>query len=379
DGYNNAKFSTVTSWCSTLNQASTSCAGQSNSFRTVDAALVGSVAAPTNGRIRVIRQGLPGITIANLQGTAGPLVMAALFPEAPARSLERVLGDNVSAGTATISDLAPVFNQIPGQFNANKITGMTNTSFTISDDTIETPGMLLRATATVRFGTLGTFPALVDCGSPTPMAGTPTRTCNVSFVPPVGFINFATAQRSPASADIILTATDGLNQSTTTSPVSLIVTSTSNSTPVYTATPGPVGTGINAVSTLNCSLAAPSAACMGQENFLAGVAPGPIDAQDELLTQIASIQTVQGPQGSNISCIGEGGADPATFFAGSIGSNPGPRVLPNGKAGGYNLTYGLSGSATAGQAVLCDVNIIDNGTPAPLVPASFKVRISVSN
>ncbi len=379
DGYNSLKFSPTTLWCSTLNQASTACTGPTNNSRTVDVTITGSPAAPTNGRIRVVRGGLAGVTILNLQQTAGPLVLAALFPEAPARSLEQKLGDNVSAGTATISDQAPVFNQIPSQFQASKITGMASTSFTISDDTIETAGMLLNATASVRFGTLGSFPASVNCGSSTPIAGAPTRTCSVSFVPPDGFINFATSERPVVSADITLVATDSLNQSSTTLPINLLVTSTSNSTPVYTATPTPVGSGVNAVSTLTCSFSAPGPACAGANNFLSGVAPGPIDAQDELANQIASILTVAGPQGANIACLGEGGADPATFFSGSFGSNPGPRILPSGIKGGYNLTYGLSGAAAPGQAVLCDVNIVDDGTPAPLLPASFKVRIAVAN
>ncbi len=379
DGYNSTKFSQTTLWCSTLNQASTSCTGQSSFSRTVDVSIAGSAAAPTNGRIRVVRGGLAGVTIPNLQATPGPLVLAALFPEAPARSLEQNLGDNVSAGTATISDQAPVFNQIPGQFQANKITGMASTSFTISDDTIETAGMLLNATASVRFGTLGSFPALVNCGASTPIAGAPTRTCNVSFVPPSGYVNFATANRTSATADITIIATDSLNQSTTTSPISLVVTSTSNSTPVYTANPAPVGSGVNAVSTLTCLFSAPGPACAGMNNFLTGVAPGPFDAQDELELQTASILTVPGPQGANIACVGEGGADPATFFAGSFGSNPGPRILPSGIPGSYNLTYGLSGAAQPGQSVLCDVNIVDDGTPAPLLPASFKVRIAVAN
>lgn len=380
DGYNSLKFSPNTLWCSTLNQASTACAGPTNNSRTVDVTITGSPATPTNGRIRVVRGGLAGVTILNLQQTAGPLVLSALFPEAPVRSLEQNLGDNVSAGTATISDQAPVFNQIPSQFQADKITGMANASFTISDDTIETAGMLLHAMATVRFGTLGTFPALVDCGLATPQPTAPTRTCNVSFAPPGGFTNFATtAPRDGVTADITLTATDSLNQSTANLPISLVVTSTSNSTPVYTATPAPIGSGVNAVSTLTCSFGAPGPACAGVNNFLTGVAPGPIDAQDELALQTASILTVAGPQGANIACVGEGGADPATFFSGSFGSNPGPRILPSGINGGYNLSYGLSGAAQPGQAVLCDVNIVDDGTPAPLVPASFKVRIAVAN
>lgn len=379
DGYNIVRFSPNTLWCSTLNQASTACTGQTNNSRTVDMTVSGSSSAATNGRIRVVRGGLAGVTIPQLQQTPGPLVLAALFPEAPARSFERNLGDNVSAGTATISDQAPVFNQIPAQFQANKTTGMASTSFTISDDTIETTGMLLNATASVRFGTLGSFPASVNCGSTTPIGGAPTRTCNVLFVPPVGFINFATAERTIVTAGITLVATDSLNQSTTTLPINLIVTSTSNSTPVYTAAPKPVGSGGNAVSTLTCSFGAPGPGCAGMNGFLTGVSPGPIDAQDELLLQTASILTVPGPQGANIACVGEGGADPATFFSGSFGSNPGPRLLPSGINGGYNLSYGLSGAVTPGQSVLCDVNIVDNGTPAPLVPASFKVRIAVAN
>lgn len=379
DGYNSLRFSPNTLWCSTLNQASTACTGPTNNSRTVDVTITGSPTAATNGRIRVVRGGLAGVTIPNLQQTPGPLVLAALFPEAPARSFEHNVGDNVSAGTATISDQAPVFNQLPGQFQASKITGMASTSFTISDDTIETAGMLLSATASVRFGTLGSFPASVNCGSSTPVGGAPTRTCNVSFVPPVGFINFATAERPIVSADITLVATDSLNQSTTTLPINLIVTSTSNSTPIYTAAPKPIGSGVNAVSTLTCSFGAPGPACAGMNGFLTGVLPGPIDAQDELVLQTASILTVSGPQGANIACVGEGGADPATFFSGSFGSNPGPRILPSGVTGAYNLSYGLSGAVTPGQSVLCDVNIVDNGTPAPLVPASFKVRIAVAN
>lgn len=380
DGYNSIKFDITTLWCSTLNQASSTCTGSSNFGRTVDATLTGSAAGPTNGRIRVVRSGKSGVTISDLQTTAGPLVLAALFPEAPMRSLERILGDNVSAGTATISDQAPVFNQLPGQFQANKTTGMANTSFTISDDTIETSGMLLHATASVRFGTLGSFPATVDCGPTTPQPAAPTRTCNVSFVPPAVFVNFATAApRYNVTADVTLIATDSLNQSSTTVPIKLVVTSTSNSTPVYTATPSPVGSGATAVSTLTCSLSLLGNACFGAPNFLTDVAPGPIDAQDELATQIASILTVAGPLGSNIACVGEGGADPSTFFQGSFGSNPGPRILPGPKSGNFNLTYGLSSAVVAGQAVLCNVNIVDDGTPAPLVPASFQVRIEVVN
>ena len=381
DGYNSLKFDTTTLWCSTLNQASTACTGSTNFSRTVDATLTGSAAAPTNGRIRVVRSGLPTVTIPELQATAGPLVLAALFPEAPARSLEHVLGDNVSAGTAVISDQAPVFNQLPGQFQANKTTGMASTSFTISDDTIETAGMLLKATASVRFGTLGSFPATVDCGPTTPQPAAPTRTCNVSFVPQFGFINFATlgVGRQQVTADVTITATDSLNQSSTTAPINLVVTSTSNSTPVYKATPTPVGSGVNAVSTLTCSLSLPGSACFGAPNFLTDVAPGPIDAQDELASQTASILTVPGPLGSNIACVGEGGADPATFFQGSFGSTPGPRIDPGIKSGNFKLTYGLSGLVVPGQAVLCNVNIVDDGTPAPLVPASFQVRIEVVN
>lgn len=380
DGYSSVKFTSDTSWCSTLNQASTTCVGQPSLSRTVDAMLTGSGAAPTNGRIRVIRRGMPGITILNLQQTAGPLVIAALFPEAPARSFERILGDNVSAGTATISDQAPVFNQLPSQFQANKTTGMASTAFTISDDTIETSGMLLRATASVRFGTLGSFPATVDCGSATPQSGAPTRTCNVSFVPPPGFVNFATTPpRNNVTADVTIIATDSLNQSSTTVPIALVVTSTSNSTPVYTATPTPVGSGVNAVSTLSCSLSLPGSACGGATNFLTGVAPGPIDAQDELATQIASILPVPGPQGANIACVGENGADPSTFFTGPIGSNPGPRILSGAISGNFNLTYGLSASSLPGYSVLCNIDIVDDGTPAPLVPASFKLRIQVTN
>lgn len=379
DGYNSTRFGAVTGWCATANQASTACVGNSTNTRTVDAALTGSAAGPVNGRFKVTRYSLTGITVQTLQATAGPLVLAALFPEAPARSLERILGDNVSAGTATISDQAPVFNQFPSQFQASKTTGMGSTAFTISDDTIETAGMLLTASASVRFGTLGSFPATVNCGSATPQPTAPTRTCNVSFVPPAGFVNFATSAMT-VTADITLTATDSLNQSSTTLPISLVVTSTSNSTPVYTATPAPVGSGVNAVSTLTCALSSPgTTACMGTNNFLTGVAPGPIDAQDELATQSASILTVVGPQGSNIGCVGEGGADPATFFDGSVGSNPGPRIVPAIGQGKYNLTYGLSGSALPGQSVLCTVNIVDNGTPAPLLPASFKLRIQVTN
>lgn len=378
DGYNNVKFTSDTSWCSTLNQASTACVGQPTITRTVDAALTGSGAAPTNGRIRVIRRGMPGVTIPNLQQTAGPLVLAALFPEAPARSLERVLGDNVSAGTATISDQAPVFNQVSSQFQANKTTGMASTSFTISDDTIETSGMLLHATASVRFGTLGSFPATVDCGSATPQPGAPTRTCNVSFVPSTGFINFATSG-ALVTADVTVIATDSLNQSTTTLPISLVVTSTSNSTPVYTATPTPVGSGVNAVSTMTCSLGNPGPQCGGAMSFLTGVAPGPIDAQDELATQVANILTAAGPQGGNIACVGENGADPTTFFTGPIGSNPGPRILSGTKAGKFDLTYGLSASSQPGYSVLCNVDIVDDGTPAPLLPASFKLRIEIVN
>ncbi len=379
DGYNSTRFSQTTLWCSTLNQASTACTGPTNNTRTVDVTLTGSPAAATNGRLRVVRGGLAGVTVQQFQATAGPLVLAALFPEAPARSFEQNLGDNVSAGTATISDQAPVFNQIPSQFPANKTTGMASTSFTISDDTIETAGMLLHATARVRFGTLGSFPANVNCGSSTPVSGAPTRICNVSFVPPSGFINFATSNRANVTADITLIATDSLNQSTTTLPISLIVTSTSNSTPVYAANPVPVGLGVNAISTLTCSFSTPGPTCAGMNNFLMGVAPGPIDAQDELQLQTSSILTVAGPQGANIACVGEGGADPTTFFSGSFGSNPGPRILPGGLKGSYNLSYGLSGAVTAGQSVLCDVNIVDDGTPAPMVPASFKVRIAVAN
>ena len=379
DGYNSLRFSPNTLWCSTLNQASTGCSGPTKNSRTVDLTITGSASVATNGRVRVVRGGLAGVTITNLQNTAGPLVLAALFPEAPARSLEQNLGDNVSAGTATISDQAPVFNQTPGQFQASKAIGMSSASFTISDDTIETVGMLLNATASVRFGTLGSFPATVDCGSATPIAGTPTRTCNVSFVPPTGFVNFATAIRTIATADITIIATDSLNQSTASLPIKLVVTSTNNSTPVYTANPAPVGSGINAVSTLTCSFSSPGTQCAGVINFLTGVAPGPIDAQDELELQTASILTVAGPHGANITCVGEGGADPATFFTGSFGTDFGPRILPSGIKGGYNLAYGLSTNSTPGQSVLCDVNIVDGGTPLPLIPASFKVRIAVAN
>ena len=379
DGYNTTKFGTTTGWCNTINQASTQCVGASINTRTVDAQAIGSASGPVDGRVKVTRYSLTGITVPQLQQSAGPLVIAALFPEAPARSLEQNLGDNVSAGTATISDQSPVFNQLPSQFQATKITGMASTGFTISDDTIETPGMLLSATATVRFGTLGTFPAIVDCGSATPMTGTPTRTCNVSFVPPTGFVNFATAMRTIATADITIIATDSLNQSTALTPIKLVVTSTSNSTPVYTANPAPVGSGSNAVSTVTCSFSSPGTQCAGVINFLTGVAPGPMDAQDELELQTASILTVAGPNGANIACVGEGGADPATFFTGSFGTNPGPRITPSGISGGYNLAYGLSIASTPGQSVLCDVNIVDDGTPPPLLPASFKLRIAVAN
>lgn len=368
DGYSTTKFSNETNWCATANQASTTCSGPLSTTRTIDVNLVGGGSA-TNGRIKVTRRGAVGVGIPAMTGT---LVIAALFPEAPARSLEDRLGDNVSVGTGVISDQAPVFNLLPPSLSANKTTGLASVNFTISDDSTEVAGSLLRATANVRFGTLGSFPAAVNCGSSTPQAGQPSRTCSLSFVPPAGYTNFATATAAGVTADITLTATDTLNQSTQTAALPLTVVSTSNSIPTYLANPAPVDVGGVLTATLICNvsdlLASGSASCglkggpATYAGFLSRVRPGAVDSQDETALQEAF--AVVGA--SNVLAC-----DNTSIF--NI-SGP-PRLSPT-----YQLTYTPNGNP---GVALCDVivsdRMISGSFPAGQAAQTtqFKLKIEV--
>lgn len=346
DGYNSARFGQTISWCHTANQASTACASSALASRTIDVPLSAAANAATNGRIKVIRQGLAGVSIADMQATSGPLVIAALFPDGPARSVERNLADNVRIGTGFPSDQSPIFNTLPGSFTASEVTGMNAVSFTISDDTVEVAGSLLRATATVRFGTLGSFPAVVDCGSPTPQVGPPVRACTVSFVPGAGFVNFATAAAAGISADIVLTATDTLSQSASTAAIPLTVNSTVNSPPVYTASQPLIDVSGQPTVYLTCTLNNPGKPCgvsgtATYAGFLSALFPGPADAQDELALQEAYVETLAD---NRLSCQG------SSIFT---GFGP-PRIT--GSGGSYTLAYTLVG--TLGSS-LCDVVIRD--------------------
>lgn len=371
DGFDKSVFDYAqVNWCE-VNPDQTSCpfGNTGNVAKTWDTFQVAG-GTGYNKRFVVKRRLKSGVTSVPVNGNA--VVLAALF--VPESLPETRVDNNVAAGGGALSDLDPTINttgsNVTGLTEGGSRTGVT---FVINDDTTETAGNLLGATVNLNFnGSI--VPAAVDCGSAVPLTGPVQRTCSFDITAPSA--NFATGGGVTASAQITVTDPHGQHVSTA---LPLTFTSTDNDPPVYTlsATAAP-DTGNGNMPTLTCSLATfAGKACNGSiAGFIAGLAPAPANAVDELANQTANFvpDTSTGGNG-NINCALDSGS--LQIFT----ANGRPQLSPIGPATSLGLTYILN-TVNAGSAT-CTIVLTDaangsfpGGQVAQTVSQQFRIVVT---
>lgn len=275
---------------------------------------------------------------------------------------ENYLGNNVSAGRGTLSDLAPVItaasNMVPTFAEG---TAPTNLSFVISDDTSETGLPQLDAAVTIDFNGNLRPASRVSCAQvQTPLPGEGARrTC--TFDIPVFDADFATDFSTPGTyapgvhAAVLITATDSRGQTSTTN-VPFHVASSENDAPTFGLSPLAVPDASEAkVPTLTCSRSAPlplTAQCAGVlPDFVTNLLPGPANAADEIATQGVFLGALAG---NKLSCT-----DTSIFSSNLSDGLQSPRYVFNGAR--IDLDYRLNGNLGSTE---CNVAAGDYNYPS---------------
>lgn len=372
DGFDKSIFDyTLVNWCE-VDQTVSNC-GFTNSGNVVKAYTDFQVNVGTSYTKRFIVKRKLKNTVFSVPNNGNAAVLAALFVR---DSLpETTYSNNVAAGSGALSDLDPTINT-----TGTNLTGFVEgggahpgISFVINDDTTETGGNLLGASVNVNFnGSISSVP--VDCGSLIPLTGPVQRTCTFSVTPPTA--NFATGGGVTASVQITVTDPHGQHVSTT---LPLFVTSTDNDALVYSVSALAVpDASNNNMPTLTCSLGdftGPS--CNGNvAQMIAGLAPGPSDAVDELASQTTNFVPDTSTGGSgNINCVLDSGS--AQIFT----PNGKPQLSPLGAATNLGLTYILRGDAGSATCTIVLTDAATSSFPGGQVAqtASQQFRILVTN
>lgn len=305
--------------------------------------------------------------VSNLPNTGRPLVLASVFTP---NNLEDRLDNNVSSGFGSLSDFDPIVTttgtNLSGLSEGGILPGVT---FSISDDTTETTGLLLDAQVKVDFNGL-LVPTITNCGSSSPIPGPgSSRTCTFDVVPPSA--NFATdvaagTYASNVYANVVITATDPLGHATTRS-LPLHIASSDNDAPTFTLSPSAVPDAANGnMPTLDCNLSRnQSTACLGLvADIAANMKPGPNDAVDELASQSTWLAHLAD---GSLACT-----DYSIFT-----SNGKPKYVINGSH--VDLDYRLN-TVIMGEAT-CNVTLADSGYPSgqSLNELTKQIRIRVAN
>ncbi|UXI67209.1 hypothetical protein [Tahibacter amnicola] len=315
-------------------------------------------------------------SLGDLPTTTAPIAVAGLFTY---NGMEDRLDNNVAASFTTLSDRAPTLDTTSLATLTGISEGATlqNLAFTITDDTPETAGNLLRANNDQIQIIVGgaTMIVPVNCGSTTPITVAPvTRTCTFSVGLP---LNAATDARVNVGASFNITVTDsrgGLGHTVARS-IPLAISSVDNDAPQFDFGTDVPPDATDSVPTLTCSLADPkTAACGGViSTFIPYAYPGPADSIDELGTQgVELVPIVPTVNGGNIACVAEVGT--ITFAFGQS-----PKLTQSGNA--FSLRYTFNNPPGLGS-VLCSVVMRDTPTlsyPGAQTNASnsrsFRIRI----
>ena len=287
---------------------------------------------------------------------------------------EARLDNNVAAGFGAVSDADPVVNTAGTSFAGFSEGGTLNgVSFAMSDDTAETAGNLLSASVIATFNG-NAVPVSVNCGSTAPISPPVQRTCTFNVVSPSS--NFATGGGVTASVQITITDPHGQHVSTT---LPLTIASADNDAPVFTLSSTALpDAGNGNMPTLFCSLSDfAGKGCTGSlTQFIAGLAPAPADAVDEIANQTANFvpDTSTGRSG-NIACTLDAGS--AQIFT----ANGAPQLSPIGPTTKLDLTYILN-TVNAGSAT-CSIVMTDaasggfpGGQVAQTVTQPFRIVVT---
>ncbi|HJU37939.1 MAG TPA: hypothetical protein VJ724_00090 [Tahibacter sp.] len=360
EGYDKTLFDSATSYYCQASNA-TSC-GTPARYENVAFTLPIPAGVELGIRYIVSRPLRPGVT--SLPVTSVPVTIAALYLPP---GMEKRLDNNVSASYGQLTDARPEIVTTGAAAALVSMTegqSLTDVTFSLDDDTTETAGSLLGATATLTFNNTP-FPVTADCGSATPITANPrvTRTCTVDVVTPA--IDYAT-DASPGvyapnvSAKLTIVATDARGQ-TTTVDLPIHVASADNDKPVFTVSSiaAPPAGGPDKTPTVTCSLASKgSPQCVGTySDFLLDIAPGPEGATDELAAQtVALVPDTSTGRNGNIACALDSGSSQIFALSG------GPRVTLAGDGKSGNVVYGLNGIE---GAATCSVKLTDGGTLYP--------------
>lgn len=378
DGYDKSLFDSATSYyCQAGNQSLTTCA--TGSYHD-NVSITASIPAGTGvgNRYIVTRPLRAGVT--SLPTTAVPVTLAAVFlPD----GFEKNLSNNVSPTYGALTDARPEIVASAATSALATLTeggSLTGVTFGLDDDTTETAGNLLGATATLTFNNTP-FPVTVNCGSTAPITASPrvTRTCSFDVITPA--IDYATdvavGQYAPGvTAKLTIVATDARGQ-TTTVDLPIHVKSNDNDSPVFTISPtaAPPAAGPDKTPTITCSLARQkSPQCLGTiDDFIVDLASGPEGAADELAAQTATfVSDTSTGGGGNIACTLDSGS-PQIFSPGRA-----PRLTDVG-SGKINLAYVITTNLGAST---CTVLTRDTGTfytgqvAATTAPKPFRIIIT---
>lgn len=321
-----------------------------------------------------------------------PLAGGVLMPSDPAVAVtysalflaegaENNLGNNISAGRGTLSDMAPTIvaqsNMVP---NLAEGTGATNLSFVLTDDSAESGQSVLDASVTIDFNGNLVPAANVSCAQidPPQSGEVVRRTCRFDI--PTFDADFATDSdpSTPGTyapgvhASVLITATDARGQQSTRN-VAFHVVSSENDAPSFTLTPLAVEDP-DKVPTLECSLAAGEpfpAQCLGDiVDFMTNLKAGPVKAYDENAVQWTFFAGVGSD--NKLSCTG---STPSIFATQIPGGLQSPKVITSGTS--VTLDYVLNGVQT-GTAdcviVLGDGNYPSSQTYMQTVKP-FRIRV----
>lgn len=284
--------------------------------------------------------------------TSLALTYAALFL---ADGVEYNLGNNVSAGRGTLSDLAPTIVAQPTMVpNLAEGTGATNLSFVLTDDTNETGLPQLNASVSIDFNGNVVSAGNVSCSQidPPQSGEVVRRTCRFDI--PVFDPDFAT-DNNPATpgtyapgvhASVLITATDSRgNQSTKAVPFHVV--SGDNDAPSLTLTPLAVPGRDDPTPVLTCDLSQQPfpAECLGEiDDFVTNMRGGPERAADENAVQNAFFAGVLGD--GKLSCT----STTPSIFATTIGGAQTPRVTVIGTSA--RLSYLLNTQVGSAECTL---------------------------
>ena len=360
DGYDKSLFDSTSSfYCQAGNQSLTDCATGAF-YDNLNVTAVIPAGTGVGNRYIVQRPLKPGVT--SLPTTSVPVTIAAVYlPD----GFEKRVDNNVSASYGALTDARPEIVSTATTNALNTLTeggSLTGVTFGLSDDTTETTGNLLTATATLTFNNTP-FQTTVNCGSATPITANPrvTRTCTFDVVTPD--IDYATdvaagVYASGVTAKLTIVATDARGQ-TTSVDLPIHIASTDNDKPVFTISPtaAPPASGQDKTPTATCSLAFKgSPQCVGSfSDFLGDIAPAPEGATDELASQtVALVPDSSTGRGGNIACVLDAGSSQIFALSG------GPRITLSGDGKSGAIAYGLGGTTTG--AATCTVKLTDGGT-----------------